>query len=547
MRTRPFLLLFLLSIFLQNCASIQPPVGGPKDETPPHMDTLKSTPNYQVNFVKQPIKIVFNEWVQQPSDVAKEVVVSPPLRYPNNLLTLKGKTLIVEFNEKEELQPNVTYTINFGASIKDLSESNPAKDLRFVFATGPILDSLTVQGEVIAHADRKPLENILVMLYANTKDSVVKRERPLYFARTDKEGRFTIKNVRAGQFKAFALEDANQPYFYDVTSEKIGFLDSLVTTAAGQTPILKFELFTEKAPLRVVNTEHKRYGLVNVQMNRSPGQFEVGSNVPDMRFRSENNGDTLKVWYDGTAPGANWNLYIRQDSTFGDTLQIKTLAPATYLKTAKLLLNLANQKEPQRQNPDQPLVLTFNHPLTSFDPNQLILLEDTVRQVSPTLLEIDTLNSKQLKINYRWKEESRYLLKFAPNSVKDLYSLSFKDSVRYRILAQARKNYGNLDIKVEKMDSTQQYVLEIFRGEVAEPAFRIIINNSSKYRALYKNQEPGQYKMRLILDRNRNGRWDTGDYFKHLQPEALQSRDLEALRPNWDLDVTEIWGEVVKQ
>ena len=53
--------------------------------------------------------------------------------------------------------------------------------------------------------------------------------------------------------------------------------------------------------------------------------------------------------------------------------------------------------------------------------------------------------------------------------------------------------------------------------------------------------EPAQYKVKLIEDQDRNGQWDTGSYFKHRQPEPIYIRDLDALRPNWDMDVTVDW------
>jgi hypothetical protein len=32
---------------------------------------------------------------------------------------------------------------------------------------------------------------------------------------------------------------------------------------------------------------------------------------------------------------------------------------------------------------------------------------------------------------------------------------------------------------------------------------------------------PGNYKIKIVFDKNENGKWDTGDYFKHLQPERV--------------------------
>lgn len=543
MMVRLIRILGILWVVLYSCATPQPPLGGPKDETPPRIDTPRSTPNYQVNFKKQPIEIVFNEWIQQPQDVAKQVVVSPPIRYMGTLLKLKGKVLVIEFDDREELQENVTYTINLGEAIKDLSEGNAAKDLRFVFSTGPILDSLGMQGEVRDFITQKPLENILVMVYSKLNDSIVKKERPLYFGKTNKEGRYSIKNMREGEFKVFALEDANQPYLYDAANEKIAFADSLVRTGVDTNALLSLRIFSEIPPLRLLNTEAKRYGLVNLQFNQPPKDVQIAAVTPGFQLRTEIVRDTLKVWYAGASTAANWSLDVRKDSTFKDTLRIKTFAPETYLRTAKLTLQNADLKEFQKLNPEKPLVLTFNHPLSSFDISKLMVVEDSARQISPSMIEIDSLNSRKLILQYRWVESSKYQLRFAPGAVRDIYALGFRDTVRYNFQAMPRKNYGNIDLKVENLDSTRHYVMELMLGENTEPVQRERIDLKTNARFIYKVMEPSTYKVRLFEDLNRNGEWDTGNYFKHQQPEPIYIRDLEALRPNWDLEVTADWEE----
>jgi hypothetical protein len=48
---------------------------------------------------------------------------------------------------------------------------------------------------------------------------------------------------------------------------------------------------------------------------------------------------------------------------------------------------------------------------------------------------------------------------------------------------------------------------------------------------------PGKYTARIILDSNRNGRWDTGRYLKGLQPEKVLifSKDIN-LKANWEVE-----------
>jgi hypothetical protein len=46
---------------------------------------------------------------------------------------------------------------------------------------------------------------------------------------------------------------------------------------------------------------------------------------------------------------------------------------------------------------------------------------------------------------------------------------------------------------------------------------------------------PGEYEIRVLMDTNGNGKWDTGNYWKKLQPEKVITRKQRMqIRANWD-------------
>ena len=54
----------------------------------------------------------------------------------------------------------------------------------------------------------------------------------------------------------------------------------------------------------------------------------------------------------------------------------------------------------------------------------------------------------------------------------------------------------------------------------------------------FKNVDPGNYKMKLIYDSNHNGKWDTGNYRKKLQPEKVKYYPEPLnIRANWDMEL----------
>ena len=226
-------ILFALVITCTQCAREITPTGGPSDKTAPQLDTLRSTPNLQTNFKKQDIILKFDEWLQL-KDVNKQVFVSPPTN-KKPLLTLKGKKVVISFDEKEELRPNTTYTIHLGNAIQDLNEGNPVNNMRIVFSTGSTIDSLSVRGKVIDALTGEPANEISVALYAETSDSAIIKSLPDYLAFTDESGQYIIQNIRPDSYTVAAFKDDNKNNKWTNPLELVAFYDTLLNVQSIQT------------------------------------------------------------------------------------------------------------------------------------------------------------------------------------------------------------------------------------------------------------------------------------------------------------------------
>jgi hypothetical protein len=227
-----FLIVILISFIITRCAIQVPPQGGPVDTAPPVVE--ESTPsNYAVLFDQTLVRINFNEYVTV-NDINNQITISPiPAREPD--FNLKGKSIQIDFIEK--LKDSITYSINFGTAIRDYTVGNVLNNYRFVFSTGIIIDSCEIKGIVNDAFDLKPIEKCYVMLYDIFSDSIPLKEKPLYYARTDKTGQFEITNIRNGKYKIFALVDLNSNYMFDLPNETIAFLDTLVVSSVMINPI----------------------------------------------------------------------------------------------------------------------------------------------------------------------------------------------------------------------------------------------------------------------------------------------------------------------
>ncbi len=529
-----YALVVLAVFFLTRCANIVPPVGGPRDETPPQVIWDKSTPNKQTNFQKQRIELTFDEFIVL-EDVFNQVVVSPPLQY-RPTLSLKGKTLRVDFDSRDTLRENATYTINFGNAVKDLTEKNPAENLRFVFSTGALLDSLTVRGRLVDAQKGESVKDALFMLYDNVADSVVRTQRPFYFAKTDTSGRFLIENVRAGTFKGFALKDENLNYKFDQANELIGFPDSLIEVTDSIVPI-QIRMFTENRVARLLDSETNTYGLVKLIFNQPPPQdLDADFENVSQRTLIEYNADTAYIWYDLETP-VEWDLYVGQDTLWRDTVTVPALDRGAYLLAVQLaqVEQRVDAAAAIRLNPDRTVQMKFNFPLLSYDTSKLHWYEDTLRREIRPDMRIDTLSPRTLVFNYPWREDMRYQIELLPGAVQDLYGLINNDTILLNYRVEPRKSFANLQLTIDSLDAEENYVVQLlYQGSTVAEAFQV--SGLTTAVRQFKTLPAGEYSVQIITDKNNNGRWDPGNYDEKRQAEPIMQRKIEALRPNWEVE-----------
>ncbi|MEQ8702731.1 MAG: Ig-like domain-containing protein [Phaeodactylibacter sp.] len=535
------LLLSAICFLLWQCANPGRPEGGPKDEIPPQLVPEKSSRNYQINYEKSPIELSFSEWVEI-RDAFNQVIISPPLQYKYEL-SIKGKSIIFEFDEREELRENATYTINFGEAIQDITERNPAQDVRYVFSTGDYIDSLNVRGIVVDARTTKPIEGALFLLYENIADSVVRTERPFYFGRTDKDGQFIIRNVKAATFKGFALLDNNLNYLFDQAQEAIGFPDSLLVVSDSLQPSVAIRMFNEALPLRLTTGDDSQYGKVRIAFNQ-PRPEDVSithENISQRKLIYEYQPDTAKIWYEITT-SQPWQIYIQQDTVFYDTIDVRPRDREAFLATASL--EFEGRGGASKQHPKEPLPLNFNHPILAYDTALIRLYEDTSRTLVQPVYSLDTNGQRTLLLDYKWKSGKPYALELMPEAITDIYSLK-SDTIIQDISVDLLKNYGNLFLTVDSLSADSAYVIELMDGEKVVKTYKVAGQTTFKQELRYLR--PATFTVRVTEDWNSNGRWDTGNYDAALQPELMYSRDLEQLRANWDLESVVILNQLQQQ
>jgi len=215
-----------------------PPTGGDRDSLPPLLVKV-TPPDSSKGFNTKTITFTFDEYIEQPQDIFKNLLVSPtPTLSP--VVESKLRTLTVKI--KDTLEPNTTYYYNFGNAIKDVNEGNVLHDLSYIFTTGNTLDTLQLSGKVLLAETGGVDSTLFVMLFKNGVDSAVINDRPRYIARVDGKGNFRFLYLPSGTYYIYVMDERKQ---YSERSF-FGFSDSAVEIKPTTSPVTLYAFVETK-------------------------------------------------------------------------------------------------------------------------------------------------------------------------------------------------------------------------------------------------------------------------------------------------------------
>ncbi|MFM9021728.1 MAG: Ig-like domain-containing protein, partial [Sediminibacterium sp.] len=213
-------LLPLLGVWLLigSCANVIPPGGGPRDSLPPVL--IMATPkDSSLNVQPKLITLTFNEYVSV-SDIFKHLIVNPDM---TNQPQVDYKLRNVTIKIKDSLRSNTTYSFQFGEAIRDVNESNIARDFSYTFSTGPRLDTLSYRGKVILAASGKIDSTLWVILHKNLSDTAVFKIKPPYSTKLNGKGEFQFNFLPKDSFQVFVVKSAFNKK-YDDSTQLFAFL-----------------------------------------------------------------------------------------------------------------------------------------------------------------------------------------------------------------------------------------------------------------------------------------------------------------------------------
>lgn len=576
----------VMALGLGACASMGRPEGGPVDETPPVF--VRSTPEPSaLNVDRNRVVIEFDENVQI-KDPMNSVTISPAQKYQARVSAVAHKVTV---DLQDTLLPNTTYTIDFGDGISDLNEDNPIDGFAVAFSTGPDIDTLSISGMVFQAENLEPAQGMIVGVYSNLSDTAITTLPMERMTMTNKLGQFTLRNLKAGSYRLYALNDKNRDKHWDRT-EDIAFYDVPITpsaemvtvtdtlkNAAGEDSIVTRQT-TRFSPNDIIltwfNTNYKSsYMSKYERKRRNVLNFEFGAPHDTFpRFNIVNGprpGADIREWavVDGSAHADTLSFWITDSAIMAlDTITVA----ATYLKTdtlgqltwstdtvdlrfreskAKKDKEKAKKKEEAdtvapapvfinlsftsgaTQDLDRPVALKTETPIASLDSSgvHLQMRVDTlwVDVEPPRFYHPDSLRPMVMQADIRWEPGAKYQVVIDSLAMTDIYGRHNKPA-KFSLTTRELNDYSTVNFNIT--GPTGPAVAQLLNNS-DKPVKTVAVENG---RATFRYVQPGVYYARLWLDSNPNGKYDIG-IIDSVQPEEVYYFPKKlTVKKNWDID-----------
>ena len=424
-------------------------------------------------------------------------------------------------------------------------------------------------------------------------------------SRTDSRGRFHVKGVAPGRYRVFALQDVDANYVWNAKSEKVAFLHTVVVPTSkpdirqdtlwrdslhiadivqtGYTHFLPDDLvlraFTEKQTDRYY-IKSERTEANNFKIYFSYGHEKL-PRIKPLDFDSTStiiveptvNQDTITYWLADTALVNRDTLtvemnYFANDTTgvlreHTDTLTLLSKQPySRRLKQQQEAFEKWQKQQERRRKRGQPVQESMPAPdlkmeymvPSGLDPDHNLAFK------SPTpLVKADTaaihlyqkIDTLWYRAHYLFGEKPGYprnyqlISEWQPGSE---YSLEIDSAAFVDIYGTASRAYKQ-GFKVRSTDEYATVVITLSGMNGKNAVVELLSQNDKPVKkttaeggvATFYYVKPGTYYMRMFVDENNNGLWDTGSYTELRQPEPcyyypgkLECRAKWDLRQTWD-------------
>jgi uncharacterized protein (DUF2141 family) len=545
-------------LVLASCARQSSPTGGPKDTIPPILiQTIP--PNETTNFNAKQLQLVFSEDVIL--NTPKEQLIVTPSIGKDYKIIYKKNSVILTF--EHPLEDSTTYTFSFREAVQDITEKNPVRNLQVAYSTGAYIDSLYITGTIYNLLRGKIIKDATVALHVENDTFNIFQHPTAIFTKTDEDGKFKISHLKPANYFLYAIEDKNRNLVVNSRTEAYGFMsnyqyltDSLVNVNIGLVRL-------DASPLKITSARpYNSY--FNIRLTKNLRSFELSpqDTSTDISYTFGENNANIRIYKTNNLDSTAVHLVAVDsiDNKIDTTLYAKYLTrevtPEKFdvgITASSLLADKGQLKA----------TLTFTKPIKEINFDSLYFQVDSLTRITFTAqdLEWDPLLRKLtihkgLDPGLYATEETAPSPRPAPRArpaekaakktpvANQLYlgKAAFmsieNDSSKHITQALTPTREKDLTVINIEIRTTEKS----FLVQLVDNNYKVIQEIKDKPKVRFTDVVPGEYQIRLVVDKNSNGRWDPGNYFKREEPEPIiyyhapdGATAIKGVKANWEV------------
>lgn len=607
MRIKDIFLYVLLLVLPVACASIGSPDGGPYDEEPPVLvKSIPGINATGVKDGK--IEILFNENVKLQKAFEKVVVSPPQMQMPevrsngkkvtvelfdsllpNTTYSIDFNDAVVDNNEGNPYE-NFAYVFSTGDVVDTLAVSGTvlnAEDLEpikgIVVGLHSCLDDSAFTKRAFERVSRTDSRGRFTI-----KGIAPGKYRVYALADANQNYLFDQKSEKIAFMDTYVSPFATEAIRQDTIWRDSLTIDSVmdVKYTRFQPDDLVLRAFAEEMNVQYLvknpRDEHHKFTLFFAAPNEElPSIKGLGFDI-DGKYQLESSQkmDTLIYWLNDSMLFRNDTLKLSVTYKVSDSLgmmidridtldlvpkkkwaKVQELQQKIYNEEKKKFLRQASEKEGYDKDNPPPFVpkakvlpvrfsgnstmdvngnfrFVFDEPLAVADSSAIHLYQivDSLLVPMEYVFRRSDNNIKEYELFAEWRPGLKYQITVDSAAFKGIYggvSEALTRDMQFRTLDE----YAVLYLNIPGVGNNA--LVQLLSSD------KVVMQERSKdNRCAFYFIKPGKYYLRLILDENNNGKWDTGSFEQALQPEKVyyypHSLDLRALfeysQDDWDIN-----------
>jgi uncharacterized protein (DUF2141 family) len=536
MKIRTHLHWFIYPLFILSCARQSSPTGGPKDTIPPLL--VRSNPGkQQLNFKGKTFELTFNEAIQL-NNPKEQIIITPSIGKTYDIIVKKNKVII---DLDKPLLDSTTYSFNFRDAIQDITEKNSVRNLKIAISTGTYIDSLSISGVTNELLFQKPVKDVTIAIQPYSDTLNIFKHPALYFTKSNEKGVYSLENLKPAKYFIYAFTDQNKNLIVDSKNEIYGFLKDPIELDTTLSTINISLVKLDTRPLKLSSARpYNTY--FNIKTSKNIKDFSItssekeylyysfGSDLANIQlFNSFPDKDSLLVSLsltDSIDQKVDTALYAKISKREATPEKFTTTITTSSVLAERGILNtdITFTKPVKEINFDSIYFKIDSINVLHFNKDNIIYKEKQKLLSLHKSFDASLYPKPETDQNGRPVAQKKKTTNKSPEIKNQLYfgrsafiSVEQDSSAKMEQIIQPKRTEDLGTIIAEISPKTSKVIIQL-----TDLKGKVLREQVHKTQATFDDLNPGDYFLRIILDKNGNGKWESGNFFKKEEPEPIK-------------------------